>query len=229
MVRYIISDNTGTGLITDPTYVYAYAKYLERACTSLQRTFVRVVFRHIIHGHFAHQQLKNWNGEIGRYLRHNFLIATFTTTIKTMATIETFRTMMIRLGLSNEADNNIFTDQGIDYLEEVEFLTGEGISHLMKKIRRGGHQIPDVANPGAMIPAPGNLIPKFSKENSKLIAYFLRHSTRVSRTVAMAEITRNNVSSIAEIRDEEKNHTDPTTKPEILTGNCENISNEFQI
>ena len=90
---------------------------------------------------------------------------------------------------------------------------------MIKTIRYGGHQIPNVVNVSAIIYSPGHLIPNLAKENFKLLAYFLRHSTRVSRTVAMAEITRNNVSSIAEIRDEEKNHTEPTTKPEILTGN----------
>ena len=35
----------------------------------------------------------------------------------------------------------------------------------------------------------------------------------------MEEITRNKVRSITKIRDEENNHTYPTTKPAILTGN----------
>ena len=105
-------------------YVYAYEKYLKRARTSLQNKFVRVLFRHIIYGNFAHQQLKSWYSEFSRYLRHNLLIATSTATTKTMATIATFRTMMNRLGFSNEAANNIFTDKWIDSLEEVEFLIG---------------------------------------------------------------------------------------------------------
>ena len=130
---------------------------------------------------------------------------------------------MRRLGFSNEAANNIFTDQGINYLEEVELLTGEGISYLMKTIRCGGHHIPDVTNPGAMIFSPVHLISNLAEENFNLLVYFLRHSTRVSRTVTMAEITRNRVRSISEIRDEEKNHTDPTTKTEILTGNWQKM------
>ena len=97
-------------------------------------------------------------------------------------------------------------------------MTGEGISDLMKTIRRGGHQIPDVANPGAIIRAPGHLISNLVKENFKLLDYFLIYSTRISRAVVMAEIIRKKVRSVAEICDEEKNHTDPTTKPSILTG-----------
>ena len=134
---------------------------------------------------------------------------------------------MRRLGFSDESANNILTNQGIDYLEEVEFLTGEGISNLMKTVRCGGHQILDVANPGAMIHAPGHLISNLAEDNFKLLAYFLCHSTRVSRTVAMAKITKNKVRSIADIRDEEKNHTDSTTKPEILTGNWSKTQDEI--
>ena len=70
----------GTGLIANPMYVYAYATYLEQARTSLQQTFVQVVFFHIIYGDLAHQQLKIWYSEVGRYLLHNLLIATSTTT-----------------------------------------------------------------------------------------------------------------------------------------------------
>ena len=128
----------------------------------------------------------------------------------------TFPTMMRRLGFSNEESNKIFTNQGNDSLEEVALLKGEGISDMMKTIRYGGHQIPNVVNLSAIIHSPGHLIPNLAKENFKLLAYFLRHSTRVSRTVTMLEITRNKVRSIAEIRDEEKNHTDPTTKPAII-------------
>ena len=51
-----------------------------------------------------------------------------------MATILTFRTMMVRIRYSNAASDNIFMDQGIDTLEEVALLTGEGISDLMKTI-----------------------------------------------------------------------------------------------
>ena len=89
----------------------------------------------------------------------------------------------------------------------------------MKTIRRSGYQIPGVANPGAIIRAPGHLISNLDEDNFKLLAYLLHHYTIFSRTVTMAEITRNKVRSIAEIRDEEKNHTYPTTKPEILTVN----------
>ena len=34
----------------------------------------------------------------------------------------------------------------------------------------------------------------------------------------MANVTRAKVRSISKIRDEEKNHVDPTTKPSVLTG-----------
>ena len=56
-----------------------------------------------------------------------------------MATLANFRTMMVCLGFSNAASNNIFMDQVINTLDEVAFLTGEGISDLMKTIQRGGH------------------------------------------------------------------------------------------
>ena len=44
----------------------------------------------------------------------------------------------------------------------------------------------------------------------------------------MAEITRNRIRSIAEICDEEKNQTDPTTKPSILTVNWSKTQNAIR-
>ena len=119
--------------------------------------------------------------------------------------------MMRRLGFSNEASKNLFTNQGIDCLEKFSFLIGKGISNMMKTIRHCGHQITDVG--------PRHLISNLAKENVKLLAYLLRHSTIFYRTFTMAEITRKRVRSISEIRNEENNPTDPTTKSEIITGN----------
>ena len=136
-----------------------------------------------------------------------------------MATILTFRTMMVRIRYSNAASDNIFMDQGIDTLEEVALLTGEGISDLMKTIWRRGHQIPDPDNDGDMIRALGHLISKLAEENFKLLSYFIRHSVRVSITITLTEIKRPIVISITDICDEERKHTNPDTKPSVLTGN----------
>ena len=56
-----------------------------------------------------------------------------------MSALAVFRTMMNRLGFSIAAAEHIYTNQGIDLLEELACLSVEVISNLMKAIRRGGH------------------------------------------------------------------------------------------
>ena len=136
--------------------------------------------------------------------------------------------MVVRLGFRNAAANNIFTDQGIDTLEEVELLTGLGISDLMKTIRSGGHQISYPSNAGDMIYAPGHLISNLAEYNFKLLAYFLRHSVRISRKIPIAEITRQIVRSITDIRDEERNHMDTDTKLSVLIGNWSKLQDAIR-
>ena len=75
-----------------------------------------------------------------------------------MTALVVFRTMMNHLGFSNAAAEHIYTDQGINLLEEVVFLSVEGISNLMRTVRRRGHGIEDPDNLGNMIQAPGFLV-----------------------------------------------------------------------
>ena len=67
--------------------------------------------------------------------------------------------------------------------------------------------------------APGFLVSSLAEENFKILAYYIFHGIIVPRTVPMPEITRVLVRSIVDLRDEEKDHVDPDTKPSVLTGN----------
>ena len=126
-----------------------------------------------------------------------------------MAALSVFCTMMNPLGFINAVEEHIYTYQGIDLLEEAEFLTGEGISNLMKTVCKGGHGIPDPENLGQVMRAPGFLVSNLDEENFKLLAYYIRHGVRVSMTVTMPEITGVLVRSIAYLRYEEKYHVNP--------------------
>ena len=88
-----------------------------------------------------------------------------------MADLAVFCTMMNRLGFINAVEEHIYTDQGIDLLEEAEFLTGEGISNLMKTVRRGEHKIPDPENLSQVMRATKFLVSNMAEENFKLLAY----------------------------------------------------------
>ena len=103
-----------------------------------------------------------------------------------MATVATLLTMMSRLSFSNDAANHIFTEQGIDLLEEIAFLSSKGISNLLKTVCCGGHQIIDPNDAERKIPAHGFLVSNLTENNFKLLAYYLRHMERTSQTAATA-------------------------------------------
>ena len=139
-----------------------------------------------------------------------------------MANQATFITMMNRLGFSNEAANHIFVDQQIDALDEIMFLDADGILNLLKSILRGGHQILDPDNPVQVINAPGFLISNLAEENFKMLAYYLCHMEGVSIVPAMPTIVRATVRGMVNQRKEEKDHTDPDTRPSVLNFNWSN-------
>ena len=95
-----------------------------------------------------------------------------------MATVATFHTMMNRLGFSNNAANNFFSEEGIDLLEDIDFLSSEGISNLLKTICRGGHHIIDPNDAARTVPAPGFLVSNITEENFNLLEYNLCHTER---------------------------------------------------
>ena len=140
------------------------------------------------------------------------------TTTTYMAALSVLRTMMKRLGFSNTASEHIYTDEGIDSLKEVAFLSGEGISNLMKTVQRGGHKIEDLANLGNMIWALGFCVSNLAEENFKMLDYYVLHGVRVFRTVNMPANSREIVCSILNLRETEKDHVDPDTKPSVLPG-----------
>ena len=139
-----------------------------------------------------------------------------------------FCTMTNRLGFSNDAANHIFVEQQIDSLDEIAFIDAAGISDLLKSVRRGGHQIPDPENPGQVINAHGFLVSNLAEENHKLLAYYLRHTERVSRVPAMPTTVRATFRGMVNQREEEKYHTDPDTKPSVLTGNLYNTQDDIR-
>ena len=126
--------------------------------------------------------------------------------------------MINNLGFSNDAANHILVEQQIDSLDEIAFLDAAGISNLLKSVRRGGHQIPDPENPGQVINAHGFLVSNLAEENHKLLAYYLRHTERVSRVPAMPTVVQATFIGMVNQREEEKDHTDPDTKPSVLNG-----------
>jgi hypothetical protein len=122
------------------------------------------------------------------------------------------RNAYIRLGLVGAAATFITEDQAIDNLDELRLLKDDEIETLCKVICRPGGTIVNpgaVAGQPAVISNPGNQVPLRAEKNLKLASYWLRHSVRVSRPRAVADLTLENVRSIIELKDTEEANKPP--------------------
>ena len=128
-----------------------------------------------------------------------------------MAEVAALRQALVRLGFTNEAATYITTDQGIDSLEQLRYLTDEECTNLCKVTRRPGGTIdnPEADDAGpALIPNPGTQVSLRAENNLKLAAYMLRYYERVSRTATPQMITQANVQQFRSLKIQEKLHED---------------------
>ena len=117
------------------------------------------------------------------------------------------RTALGRIGFSVEARNAIVNEQEINTLEELRLLDDDAVSSLCRVVRRpGGHIVNQAGN---NIADYGIKVSMRAETNLKLACYWLRHKERVSRDVAAADFTLDNVRSITQLRVSEEAHEDP--------------------
>ena len=127
--------------------------------------------------------------------------------------------MYVRIGFTQETANNIVDDQGIDSIEEVGYLKDPDIDALCKTLNRPGGTIanPNAGNAGQpdRIPNPGHQVSLRAEGNIKLASYWVKHQTRISRTIDVAAMNQDVIRRLHELKDSEQNHKDPDSKPTI--------------
>ena len=125
------------------------------------------------------------------------------------------RQVFVRLGFSQDAARSIVEDQGIDSLDEINFLCDKQIKLLCYVVRRPGGT---VANPnaeaGGTVNNPGVQVSVRAENNMKLAAYYIRHRRhRISRSVEPPDVTLENCRTMINLRDYEVNNPSPETPP----------------
>jgi ribosomal protein S13 len=132
-----------------------------------------------------------------------------------MAALNAMRTMLVRIGLSENAAQIIVAEQGLDSLEEIKLLTDDEIESLCKVVRRPGGTVPG-PNPGdAPVNNPGVPVNLRAENHMKLLAFYLRHQDRVGRATAAADIQLDTIRTIRELRDFESTYKAPDDPPTI--------------
>ncbi|KAI2504041.1 hypothetical protein MHU86_10403 [Fragilaria crotonensis] len=126
------------------------------------------------------------------------------------------RTALVRIGFVDAAAQAIVEEQGIDSLDEIRLLSDDEITNLGKLLRRPGGTVPGAAGAGGpAVPNPGIQVNARAETNLKLLAFYLRHKLRTSRTVAPAAVTLESIRSIRELRDFEATYKPSDDVPTI--------------
>ncbi len=129
------------------------------------------------------------------------------------------RAAMVRIGFTEMAAQALVDEQGMDTLEEIKLLTDDEIESLCKVIRRPGGMIPappgGAAGGAAKIPNPGVPVNQRAEGHLKLLAFYLRHQARISRTVTVAQVTLEAIRTVRELREFESTYKNPDDLPTI--------------
>ena len=122
------------------------------------------------------------------------------------------RAAFVRLGCTEAAATAIVDAQGIDDMEELRILKDDEVVNLCKVVRRpGGTIVVD----GGDVPAPGENVSLRAENRIKLAAHWLRHQVRVSRTVAITDITLANIRTVRDLKDTEESYDNDPSPPTV--------------
>ena len=116
------------------------------------------------------------------------------------------RAALVRLGFSTAAATELTDKQGMNNLTEYELLDDEEVTNLCKTLRRPGGLVPDPDDTTEMIQDPGVAITPRAETNLKLMVYYLRYRTRVSRPKKEHLITLESVRGMKDHHRWEKDH-----------------------
>ena len=92
-------------------------------------------------------------------------------------TIQTSRAMMVRLGFTEAAADEIYSGQGIDSIDEWANLDKSDVTSLCQTVRKPGGG------------GDGKMISYKAKMNLQAAVFFIYHKHRTSRTVDYTNIT----------------------------------------
>jgi hypothetical protein len=122
------------------------------------------------------------------------------------------RGVMTRIGFSEAAAQALVEEQGMNELEEIKLLSDDEVESLCKVIRRPGGTVPNPAG-GAPIANPGVQVNQRAEGHLKLLAFYLRHQDRVSRTINAPDLTLAVIRTVRELREFESTYKAPTGDP----------------
>jgi hypothetical protein len=119
---------------------------------------------------------------------------------------------------------------GYDNLGAIRSLEDTEIKSICSALRKPGGLVPNSANAGTFMPDPGTNVSPMAERNLMLLAFWLKHLARVSRTAEVNKIDVDMLNEWIEQRKFEATWTIPTdNKPKIDTKDwhrtLENIRN----
>ena len=133
------------------------------------------------------------------------------------------RTALTRLGFSNAAAHQLVDEEGIDSPQVIQELTDDEIESLIKSVRQPGGTIPNpqaaIAGQPAVIPNRGIPISMMAGKMLKQCSYYLEYRKNAGLVSAAADITLDNVRSIATHMQTLANHEDPSSVPDGIINN----------
>jgi hypothetical protein len=129
------------------------------------------------------------------------------------------RALFVRCGFTVDAATHIVSDQGINTLEEIRFLTDPDVERVIKAVRRPGGMIAaPVTVPPTLATAqinPGIPVSILAEGNLKLACYWLRLQEKMARTITPAQVVAGVFRLARGMRESDLLHTDPIKYPII--------------
>ena len=125
------------------------------------------------------------------------------------AALNALSTALTRIGFTAAAAAYLTDEQGLNSLDEFEFLTEDAVKGLCAVARKPGGMIanPHGANP-THIPNPGIPITLRTENHLKLMCYQIHLAKRCSQVIVPTNITLDSVRALQGLHDWEENHTD---------------------
>ena len=128
-------------------------------------------------------------------------------------TIQTSRAMMVRLGFTEAAADEIYSGQGIDSIDEWANLDESDVTSLCRTVRKPG-------GGGA-----GKMISYKAEMNLQAAVFFIYHKHRTSRTVDYTNIT---VPEIRALKKQREMEATTESKPEAPTIDLKDVSKTYE-
>jgi ribosomal protein S13 len=108
------------------------------------------------------------------------------------------RATMTRIGFTVAGSQAIVNEQDISSLAEVQLLRDDEVESLCKVLRRPGGMVPGAGPGAAQVQNPGVQVNQCAEGHMELMAFYLCHQYRVSRTVISADITLDSIRTVRE-------------------------------